>query len=481
MNYMKIFADSLNKVGKPWIFLVFVFLSAIGILISSYPISAVAISILLIVLLLTPFFLKNLEYLFYVFIAFFALGDVGVQVATFLPKFSFSNTWLLYSIFIIFLHYILRGRDRAGTGLSNRKLVLFIAGLYLIILVFFSSVINESYRGLITQIGYFLVVILISVTVDRRVVLENGVFLAFLSIYALSLITILTSLGVLSFGFRVSWDSGLAPWESILPRAIGLPQMDGGNHNVFIVSMLPVSMSLYQQRKGKSMFRDVFSLVGIILCVTAVLISLFRSGWLGLVTAFVVLLYFYWRYTSSETSKIFLIVLMIIVLLGCVFFITFEFETINNYYQQFFFEVRGGGINKRLAQYQFALREIPSSIKSFSFGFGYNAIREDFPGSPEAYNLRNALDIGLHNHFLGYMYAYGILYLIGYLFIILKTYQWFISDIRNPDSETNWISKGLLAGLLGSLVILFFTASLSGYKILWTVFSLAAIIPEINE
>ena len=479
---MKINTKSLNKFGVPWIILIVGSIASfLGLLISAFPIFAVLISIVLIVLLLTPFFINNLEFLFYVFMASFALGEVGVHIASYLPKISFSNLWLLYTIFIIFLHLIIRGRDQAVFKISKRKMILLIVGFFLIVMVIFSSVINESYRGLITQVGYFLVIILISVTVDQQRILNSGIYLAFLSVYALSLLTILTSLGILSFGYRVIWNSGLAPWESILPRAIGLPQMDGGIHNAFIVSILPVSIGLYQQRKGKSILGDLISLIGIFLCVVAVFVSQFRSGWLGLVIALTAMLYFYWRYTPSETRKIFLTVIMIIVLVGCVFIIALEFEAINNYYQQFFFEVRSGGINKRLAQYQFALRTIPSSLKSMSFGFGYNAIREDFPGSPEAYNLRNALDIGLHNHFLGYMYAYGILFLIGYLFIFFKAGQWLYSDLRNPRNNTSWLSSGLLAGLLGIAIIAFFNVSLSGYKILWVIFSFAAIIPEINE
>ena len=469
------------KEWKYWIISVVIFLIIIGLLISTYPITAAGIAIILIVILVTPFFLNNLEYLFYLFMLFFALGEVGIHLTTFIPKFSFSNLWLLYSIIILFLHFILQGKDRTGEKFSNKKMILFTAGIYLIILVIYSSIINASYRGLITQVGYFLVIILITSTVYRQRILKNGIFLAFLSVYVLSTLTILTSLGILSFGFRLYEKSGLAPWESFLPRAIGLPQMDGGIHNAFIVSVLPVSIGMYQLQKGKSLLRDLFYLLGFILCIAAILISQFRSGWMGLIIALVVMLFFYWRYRIQDKNKILLTGLLIIVLLLCVVIITINVDTIMHYFQQFFIEVRSGGIEKRIAQYRFALRTVPSSLKSIGFGFGYNAIREDFPNSPEALNLRNALDIGLHNHFLGYMYAYGILFLIGYLFIFLKTGQWLYSDLRNPISKTRWLSSGLLAGLLGIVVVSFFNVSLSGYKILWVIFSMAAIIPEIND
>jgi hypothetical protein len=172
---------------------------------------------------------------------------------------------------------------------------------------------------------------------------------------------------------------------------------------------------------------------------------------------------------------------VIVVVLLFIVFLTLNYQEIINTFNRFFFEVRGGGVSKRLAQYRFALRTIPSSMKSILFGFGENAIRVDFPSSPEAYGLRNDLSIGLHNHFLGYMYAYGTFYLLGYLLIFFLTCHWLFSDGKRVTSNTSWLSKGILAGFLGVTVILLFTASLTSYKIIWVIISFAAIIPGLNE
>lgn len=452
----------------------------LSFVVSTFHISVLIIGILAVIIIVSPFFVHRPEYLFYVFMLFFAFGEVGFHVAPCLPKVSFSNLWIIYSIVILIIRFLARNEKGLVIKVGKRKRKLLLISAALLLLVLYSSVFYGAYRSLLTQFGYFLVTVMVISVVGDRSILVKGIILGFISISLMSVVTIFTSLGLLEFGYRVSWDSDLAPWESILPRAIGLPQMDGGNHNVFILSMLPAAFLLVKRIKGENSIKKLLGIAGIIVCVFAILISLFRSGWLGLIAATAILFFLNWH-EFSRSKKKYTLVFLFVVLLGVTAVIVNDFATIIGYLNRTFFEVRGGGVEKRLAQYQFALRKIPSSARAIFIGFGENAIREDFPRSPEAYRLRGELEIGLHNHFLGYMYAYGVFYVIGYVWLVFDAVCWLYEDVREGVNEKGWISKGLLAGFAGCLVILLFTATLSNYKILWVVISSAALLPGFHD
>lgn len=448
---------------------------------SYYPSMTLLFLILVIIAMLTPIFLNNIEFLFYVFMLFFAFGEVGVQISPVLPKLSFSNLWLIYSSVILIVHFLMTRNDQNIISINKRGRLLIIATGILLLLVLYSSIAHSSYRSLLTQIGYLLVLIMTLSVIRNKTVLLQGLKLGIISISLLSVFTILTSIGVISFGFRVGWDSGLAPWEYILPRAIGLPQMEAGNHNVFLISILPISLMVYQKLKRKNPSLDLLRILGIGLGIIAVLISLFRSGWLGLSIAFLVYFLLNVKHFYSPRNRYLVYVLIILALIGIMVYLSYNHDFVLQEINRVFFEIRGGGVDKRLAQYSFAIRRIPESFRSILVGYGENAIRKDFPLSPEAYGLRGDLDLGLHNQFLGFMYSFGVPYILIYIFMFFKTAQWYYDDIRLKDSTTRRISQGLLAGLLGSFVVLLFTASLTGYKIIWVLFSISTILPKINE
>jgi len=410
------------------------------------------------------------KWLFYLFMLFFVFGEV--DFGEFFLRISFSNFFGVFAIGIIFVYGFI-DKHRILTLLRSPRVKLFWKCL---LLLFFwqviSAILNNAYRPLTTSLSHIISVLFVFLIARNRSVLSKGFVLGMISVGILSTFTILTGLGINPVGYRAPISWGSAPWESFIPRSIGLPNMKGGLHSVYILAFLPLAILLATNIYKLKLSLRIRFLGGsvTVLGILALLFASYRSGWLGLVVCLGCLAWLKYRTTSGETSrKIFM--LLILLCLGAIFISQFA-GTIYNELYNLIFAIRSQGVNARVTQYQFVVEKmlIPSIHLVFGYGF------EDFGNSFTAYvasgNLNNPeLNPWLHNYFLGELYAIGWPGLIMFGFLILIVLRRLYYQSRSDDVFTRVMSTALFSSLCGIFIALAFTAETSGLHIIWILMS----------
>jgi hypothetical protein len=418
------------------------------------------------------------SWIFYVFMGTFVVGEIGVKLGS-LPKASLSNFLLVLAVFVMVVRSPF---DRSGIrylSANRRKVAVLVLSLLLLVHEAIASAVNREYGFVTTRIGYLLVPLLIFYIVRSKRILVRGLLLSIWSAGGLAFLTILRSLGVSPLGYRATWNWGTAPWEAFLPRAIGLPQMDGGQHGVFIVSMLGIALVLSLKGAEIGLNRRMLFPILILTSLGAIGISVYRSAWLGAfatLAAFALLGMKMGIFSARHT----LFGFGVIALVSLAFISSkYSIKDLSDYLYHLAIEVRQQGVQLRLSQYTFTIHKVFGSVKGLAVGFGHQAFDIDFYNEfANSWILQNDPK-GLHNHFLGYLYSAGLPSLVIYLVLLGSTIGWLYSDLNRGRNGAGIISLGLLCGFVGALVILNFTVRLAGYKIIWAISGIAALLPEL--
>lgn len=428
-----------------------------------------------IAMMLVPFLLHRPQWLFYAFMLGLVFGQIGPQFASF-PQISFSNILLAYSFALLIPRLTVdRGELRSLFGHHRKVLVIVVASLLLVQDVL-SATVNHEFGFLTARLGYVLVVFVVFMLVQNRTVLLRGLILGIISVGTLSMLTILRSLNLISIGYRANWNWRVAPWEAFLPRAIGLPDMDSGLHGVLILSMLPLAAVLAAKGGELGVRRHKWLCLVVAAGVAAIMVASYRSGWIASFVCLLAFSWMYYRFVSSQKVKARVIFVSLVVLVLCILLLSQTYKEGFDYLFRVFFVARPT-TQSRLMQYEHALRRTFSSAMRLMFGFGYGSFEEAY--YQETANLDFAAD--LHNHFLGYLYSAGLPSLLLYGYLLVTAARWFLEDVMSTCSATRLLSLGLLTGLIGVLVVLNSTVRLGGYKIIWILVSISAVLPLLNE
>ena len=131
----------------------------------------------------------------------------------------------------------------------------------------------------------------------NRKVLSQSFMLGLAGVGILSTLTILRGLDLSSLGYRAPISWGSAPWESYIPRSIGLPDMQGGLHSIYILAFLPLAfllaanMHTFRRHISTRLFGACVAVLGLV----ALLFASYRSGWLGLLVSLYCLVWINYR------------------------------------------------------------------------------------------------------------------------------------------------------------------------------------------
>jgi hypothetical protein len=470
----KLFA---NIVGKGSVFLVLA-VAVLGTLVWTIVVSkvgygaTVSIAAAILVTLSTPIIVNRPYILFYLHMLTYTVGEVGFSVSKVLPDISFTNFLFAYSLLLVgFREAELKGRSRGlPLKLDRRAAVCLALATAFAISVIMSSLWNNSLGFITTAVSYVIAPFLVIYLVRNGRILANGLLMGLASISTLAILTVGRSYGLLGIGYRAPWTSGIIPWGQTLPRAIGVPQLEGGLHGAFILAMLPVGLILFIEGDRLGGVLRGLTVIGVLLGALAIIVAAYRSGWLGLCVGVGVAFLIAISKVSLSKRIVFAGLLLLLAVVGL-----FLYRDISNVVSaglDIFWRIRPNTVETRLAQYSYAIDVLVSDPRPLLVGKGYKTFREMFPG---VRGIRGSHDIGLHNHFLGIAHAFGVLALIPYVLAISLALYWLLKDAVDPQSAIGTLSSGLAAGLIGVVVVMSFTAALAGYKIVWTIVGIASL------
>lgn len=427
-----------------------------------------------IILILAILLFVKPTWLFYLFMLFFVFGEI--DMGQLFIQLSLSNGFAVIALLSIVLYGLFGKRANSLIQTSQQKRLLLVL-FTLFIVEIISSVLSNSFRPLTTRFSHIISVLFVFLVVRDKRILWRGFFLGIVSIGILSLLTILAGFNLNKFGFRSPYNWGSTPWEAYIPRSIGLPNMGGGLHAIYILAFLPLAILIATSRNNflsNWWVKPASSLIAI-LGVFAILIASYRSGWLGLMVSLFCLIWF--RYKTSHLLASHKIIVLVFII-GFVVLILFLFgNPLYNYLYVLIFSIRSQGIDARFIQTQFILEQVLLPSINLFFGYGYDRFGSGFMGYIAQQGLNNPeLYPWIHNYYLGLLYASGwigfILFFVLVFNVMKNIYRQFIST---NDSNTRIINSAIFSSLAGIFTVLGFTAETSGLHIIWILIAVSAL------
>lgn len=418
----------------------------------------------LVFFVLRPRWLVYFYLLTYVFgeINFGALGSLQISLSNIVIVVASLNLALLLFTSPATLWQRLKNPS------ARRWLLLFAAFFALEIL---SALYNQAPRSVLTRFSHLLALLMALVYLREPRSLLTAFTLGSLSAGSLGLLTILRGLNLTPWGLRMSFSNyGTSPWEALLPRSIGLPNMQGGLHAVYLLAFLPFALlaALDGRRFGFGAWRRALMALVTLAAAAALLISAYRSAWLGMLLSLVLGLGLYYQaiFPARYRALIAFFAGTIFLLLALV-----SGEGGLQSLYNLFYNVRRFGVDSRLMQYQFALTRILQPSWNALLGFGYENFGRTFMEYVNLYGLlaRNPeLYPWLHNYHLAVLYADGWLGFGFYLSILFVFFSvaWKQTQAAQPPL-TRLLAVSVLAAVAGGFTVLSFSGDISGLHILW--------------
>lgn len=428
---------------------------------------------------LLTFFTKP-RWLLYLFMLLFVFGEVSF--GEIFVQISFSNFFTLVAISIIFV-YGLIDRHRLLSFVKSQNVILFWR-CFLLLLAWqaVSAVLNHAYRPLTTGISHLVSVVFAFLVMRNRKILSQSFTLGLAGVGILSTLTILRGLNLSPIGYRAPISWGSAPWESYIPRSIGLPNMQGGLHSIYILAFLPLAFLLaantHRFKSGLPM--RIFGWGVALLGLLALLFASYRSGWLGLLVSLYCLAWIQYRSALVSPSRKIIFVLLAVGLVGLILS-----QYANSIYSDLYnliFNVRSQGVSARVVQYEFVMERMFSPSIHLVFGYGFEDFGRSFTDYISSAGSNNPeLYPWLHNYFLVQLYAIGwpglIIFGILNFAVLRRLYQ----QTQSKDPFVKLFSSAILSSLCGILVVLAFTAETSGLHIIWILMSCSFLLESDNQ
>ena len=450
----------------------------LGVIISMSLTDNIVLLLILLFFALSILFIAKPTWLFYLFMLFFVFSEVSVGQYSIQP--SLSNGFSILAIGII-IFYGVFGKRFYALVQSPQQRNLFLGLIIILIIEIISGIINNSLRPIATRLSNLITLLFFLLIVRDRETLMRGLFLGVISVGMLSILTILASLNLNPLGYRapVSWDS--TPWENYIHRAIGLPNMQGGLHSIYILAFLPLAILLVTNGKRLkiNLGIQIISAITVVLGILALLIASYRSGWIGLMGSLFCLLWFYNRFLRlSNTGKS----LSIFFMVGIIILLIFPFSAaVYTYIYNLIFNIRSQGIDARLIQYQFVYDRMLSPSIHQVFGFGYDDFAVSFMAYVGQQGLTNPeLYPWIHNYYFGLLYASGLLGFTSFLLYLFYIMRNLYRQAASADNFIRILGTAIFASLIGIFSVLLFTAETSGLHIVWILIAASAFVYKIG-
>jgi hypothetical protein len=423
------------------------------------------------VLSLSLIFIVKPVWLFYFFMVFFVFSEVSF--GNLFIELSLSNYFSVMALVIAFIYGL--SRKNFSKNLATRRILLFIVLFGTLFLVeILSAIANDAFRPLTTRISHLASILYIFLLVSNRSVIHKGIILGILSIGILSILTILAGLDLNPFGYRAAISWGSTPWEGFIHRSIGLANMQGGLHSIYIISFLPFAISFMINRKNLQINRVAFLFLGFIsiVGVLALMIASYRSGWLGLAMSIICI--FIFLFNSPKLSINTKVLFSSVIIIFIVFLTIFQRQQILDQFYKVFFDVRNQGIEARLIQYSYVIQEMLYPSINIIYGFGYEKFGNSFMAYVAQEGINNPeLFPWLHNYFLGLLFASGWLGFLIFLIISWLIFRTLYLKIREKNGYDRAFSVANFSSLAGIYIVLLFTAEISGLQIMWILMAFA--------
>jgi hypothetical protein len=466
-----------NIIG--YIFIVSISSILLGIIISTFSDYSIAVLLTVLSLILSIILFFRPTWLYYFFMLFFVFGEVSVGQYFIQP--SLSNGFGILALIII-IFYGLLGKRIYALIQSPRQKKLFLGLIAILFIEILSAILNNSFRPIATRLSHVISLLFFLLIVRDKLTLWRGFYLGVISVGILSSLTILAGLNLNPIGYRAPISWGSTPWEEYIHRAIGLPNMQGGLHSIYILAFLPLAILLVTSGSRLKINRwiKIVCVLTVILGILALLIASYRSGWIGLIVSLFCLVLFYNRFLHiSNFSKIFIFIFIAGIFI--LIFILFSKSIYTTLYNLIFI-IRSQGVEARLIQFQYIFSRMLSPSIHQVLGYGY----EDFGSSFMVYVGRQGLNNPelypwIHNYYLGLLYASGwsgFFLFFFYLFYVMRNlYQ----QAASTDYEIRIINSAIFSSLAGILTVLLFTAETSGLYIVWILIAASAFNHQLNS
>ena len=428
---------------------------------------------------LLTFFTKP-KWLLYIFMLFFVFGEVSF--GEIFVQMSFSNFFTIVAIGIIFI-YGLIDRHRLLTFIKWQSVRLF-WNCFMLLLAWqaISAVLNHAYRPLTTGISHLVSVVFTFLVMRNRKILSQSFMLGLGGVGILSTLTILRGLNLSPIGYRAPISWGSAPWESYIPRSIGLPNMQGGLHSIYILAFLPLAflLAVNMQKSRSGIPSRFFGASVALLGLLALLFASYRSGWLGLLVSLYCLAWIQYRSVLVKRSRKIIFVLLAVGLAGLI--LSQYASSIYSDLYNLIFNVRSQGVSARVIQYEFVMERMFSPSIHLVFGYGFEDFGKSFTAYISSGGFNNPeLYPWLHNYFLVQLYAIGWPGLIIFGILVFAVLRRLFHQIQSEDPFVKLLSSSILSSLCGILVVLAFTAETSGLHIIWILMSCSFLLETDNE
>ncbi|HLO18600.1 MAG TPA: O-antigen ligase family protein [Anaerolineales bacterium] len=420
------------------------------------------------------------KWLLYLFMLFFVFGEVSF--GEFFVQMSFSNFFTLAAIGIIFI-YGLINRHRFLSFIKSQNVRLFWR-CFLLLLAWeaVSAVLNHAYRPLTTGISHLVSVVFAFLMMRNRKVLSQSFMLGMAGVGILSTLTVLRGLNLSPIGYQAPISWGSAPWESYIPRSIGLPNMQGGLHSIYILAFLPLAFllaaNMHRFKTGLPVrfFGACVALLGVL----ALLFASYRSGWLGLLVSLYCLAWIQYRTALVNPSRKIMFVLLVVGLVGLI--LSQYASSIYSDLYNLIFNIRSQGVSARVIQYEFVMERMFSPSIHLVFGYGFEDFGKSFTAYISSGSFNNPeLYPWLHNYFLVQLYAIGWPGLIIFGILIFAVLRRLFQQTQSKDPFVKLFSSAILSSLCGVLVVLAFTAETSGLHIIWILMSCSFLLESDNQ
>jgi len=445
----------------------------LGILASIFFKDAIAIPVTVIALSLAALFFVKPTWLFYFLMLFFVFGEIGA--GEFFVQISLSNGFGILAIGII-VFYSLSGKRIDDLLKSPRQKYLFLGLMAIFLVEIASAILNSSYRPLTTRLSHVVSLLFVLLIVRDRVTIWRGLYLGMISAGMLSLLTILAGLNLNPIGYRAAVSWGSTPWEAYIPRSIGLPNMQGGLHSIYILAFLPLAILVATSGRTSRMNWQI-KMIGAIVAILGVLALLsasYRSGWVGLIVSLFCLAWFYFRFLRISTGAR----LIILLLIACVLALTLApfSKSIYTDLHNLVFNIRSQGVEARLIQSEFVFnRMLVPSIHQV-LGYGYDDFGSSFMNHVTRQGFNNPeLYPWIHNYYLGLLYSSGILGFTLFLTLIYFVMRNLYQQAAFPESYSRTLNSAIFSSLAGILAVLLFTAETSGLHIVWILIAISVL------
>lgn len=427
----------------------------------------------LIALPISIIFIIKPTWLFYFFMLFFVFGEVSF--GNFLIELSLSNYFSFLAAIIVLIYGV--SKKRFFNLLKSRHTIIFLllfSGLFLIEI--FSATANNAYKPLTTRVSHLSSILFILLIIRNRKTMRNGFILGMISIGFLSILTILAGFGLNPIGYQSPFSWGSTPWEDYIHRSIGLSNMRGGLHAIYILAFLPLIVSFTMNHKAlriKQWSRFALLIIAVLGC-SALLVASYRSAWLGFGISLVLILFF--RFKSLVLpikDKIILatVILATVILVAILLFAVQDKQIFDNLYT-LAFDIRSQGIEARLIQYNYVLEKMLLPSVNLIYGFGYDEFGNSFMLYVAQQGLNNPeLFPWIHNFFLGLLFASGWLGFFIFLILMYFVFKLLYTQTNSSDIYKKIASSAIFSSLVGIFVVLLFTAEISGLQIIWILIS----------